>query len=181
MEPSGLSTSIASKLPVLQSAACVLAGLLFVFYLVRPILSPLRSIPGPFLARYTDACECIEVISNKTLWHFIENMSPGAIIRYGPNRYNFKDLEAPKIIYGYNHSFIKSSFYRPFARPGQENWSIFSIDGPKIYSQLCRYYQSMYSLTSLVSYELYVDKYVYLFKQRLEEIAISGLPIDLAY
>ncbi|PQE32402.1 cytochrome P450 protein [Rutstroemia sp. NJR-2017a WRK4] len=185
MEPSGLFTSIASKLPVLQSAACVLAGLLFVFYLLRPILSPLRSIPGPFLARYTDAWFLWRVHRGHLEQDFValhrKYESPGAIVRYGPNRYSFKDLEAPKIIYGHGHSFIKSSFYRPFARPGQENWSMFSVDDPKIHSQLRRHYQSTYSLTSLVSYEPHVDECARLFKQRLEEIAVGGLPIDFAH
>ncbi|PQE13359.1 cytochrome P450 oxidoreductase protein [Rutstroemia sp. NJR-2017a BVV2] len=182
MEPSGLSTSIASKLSVLQGAACVLAGFLLVFYLVRPILSPLRSIPGPFLARYTDAWFLWRVHRGHLEQDFVAlHRKYGVIVRYGPNRYSFKDLEAPKIIYGHGHSFVKSSLYRPYSQPGLNDWNTFAVEDPKIHSQLRRHYQSTYSLTSLVSYEPHVDECARLFKQRLEELAVGGLPTDLGH
>ncbi|KAK6224869.1 cytochrome P450 [Colletotrichum tabaci] len=182
MESSGVFTSIASNLSGLQLAACVIAGLFCAFYAVRPLLSPLRSIPGPFLARYTDAWFLWRVHKGHLEQDFVSlHRKHGAIVRYGPNRYSFKDLEAPKIIFGHGHSFLKSPMYHAFSAPGLQDWNMFAVQDAKVHAQLRRQLQHTYSLTALVSYEPYVDECARMFKQRLQEVSVAGLPIDLGH
>ncbi|KAK2037087.1 cytochrome P450 [Colletotrichum somersetense] len=182
MESSGLFTTAISSLPGVHTIFYVIVGLVCAFYLVRPFLSPLRSVPGPFLARYTDAWYVWRVHQGHVEQDLIAlHKKHGAIVRYGPNRYSFKDLEAPKIIYGHGNAFVKSPIYSSFAATRDQNWVLFAIEDTKVHSQLRRSLQSAYSLTSLISYEPFVDECARIFKQRLEEVSAAGLPIDLGH
>ncbi|GKT50770.1 pisatin demethylase [Colletotrichum spaethianum] len=182
MESPDLFTSIASNPPGLQTAVYVLAGLICAFYIVRPFLSPLRSVPGPFLARYTDAWFLWRLHRGHIEQDFLAlHRKHGAIVRYGPSRYSIKHLEAPKIIYGHGHPFVKSSFYRAYSQPELQDWNTFAVENTKVHSQLRRQLQSAYSLTALVSYEPYVDECARILKQRLQEVSVAGLPINFAH
>ncbi|KAJ4005613.1 hypothetical protein NW752_002448 [Fusarium irregulare] len=150
--------------------------------LLRALFSPLRHIPGPFLARFTD------------LWYFwnVRNGSfedvnldlhkkYGPIVRYGPNRYSINDPEAAKVIYGLGNHFPKSSWYSTWASPGK--WAIFSDQSIKRHSQNRKLYQATYAMSSLVHYEPFVDECADLFTQRLSEMSTSGssLPVDMRH
>ncbi|KAK1971983.1 cytochrome P450 [Colletotrichum sublineola] len=182
MGSSGLFTTAVPILSGSHTLFYAIAGLVCAFYLVRPFLSPLRSVSGPFLARYTDAWFLWRVYRGHVEQDFIAlHKKHGAIVRYGPDRYSIEDLEAPKIIYGHGNSFVKSSLYRSYALPGEQDWNMFAVENPKPHSQLRRQLQSTYSLTALISYEPYVDECSRVLKQRLEEVSAAGLPIDLGH
>ncbi|KAI1305507.1 cytochrome P450 [Xylaria venustula] len=140
--------------------------------LIRTILSPLRSVPGPFLARYTDAWYLWRV--NKGHWE-TENIDlhhkHGPIIRYGPNRYSFADPEALSAIYGHGTKFAKSSWYDAWTPPA--GWNLFADRSIQRHANTRRQLQSTYSMTSLVSYEPYVDQCAEIFAQRLSEMSES--------
>lgn len=103
-------------------------GLLLAYRVLRALFSPLRRVPGPFLARFT------------RLWYFrrVNNedfhndniqlhkelgtlsccngndLSPlrlifvaGPIFRYAPDHYSIDDPASVKLIYGLNTPFIK--------------------------------------------------------------------------
>ncbi|KAK2030248.1 cytochrome P450 [Colletotrichum zoysiae] len=182
MESSGVFTTALSNLSGLHTVCYAIAGLICAFYLVRPFLSPLRSVPGPFLARYTDAWFVWRVHRGHVEQDLIAlHKKHGAIVRYGPNRYSFKDLEAPKIIYGHGNAFAKSPLYRAYSAVREQNWDMFSVEDSKVHSQLRRQLQSAYSLTALISYEPFVDECARVFKQRLEEVSVASLPINLGH
>jgi hypothetical protein len=105
---------------MLQHLAEVFAGPLFLiscclfllFCVIQVLLDPLRSIPGPFLARFT------------RLWYFynvykgdfeITNIKLhekyGPIVRVAPNQYSVDDPDAAKTIYGHGTSFVKVGRY----------------------------------------------------------------------
>ncbi|KAI1100655.1 cytochrome P450 [Jackrogersella minutella] len=149
------------------------AGLRLLFRVYRHLTSPLRSVPGPFLARFTN------------LWYFWK-LTPGSfevtnqelhekygpIVRYGPNRYSFDDPTAVKAIYGHGTQFIKSTWYESWMPRGV--WSLFSERNIHDHSQYRRQYQKEYSMSSLVEYEPLVNECADLFGQRLEEFSRSG-------
>ncbi|KAK1992154.1 cytochrome P450 [Colletotrichum falcatum] len=182
MEPSALFTAAVSSLSGFQAAFYAIVGLICTFYLVRPFLSPLRSVPGPFLARYTDAWFVWRVHKGHAEKDFMAlHKQHGPVVRYGPDRYSIKDLQASKIIYGHGSAFIKSSLYRSYSPPGEQDWNMFAVENPKVHSQLRRQLQSAYSLTALISYEPYVNECARILKQRLEEVSVAGLPINLGH
>ncbi|GKT62285.1 cytochrome P450 oxidoreductase [Colletotrichum tofieldiae] len=186
MESPVLFKSITSNLLGFQTAVYVLAGLVCAFYVVRPFLSPLRPVPGPFLARYTDAWFLWRVHRGHVEQDFISlhrehgNMN-NSIPRVAESSTRIVDLEAPKIIYGHGHSFVKSSLYRSYSSPELQDWNPFAVENPQVHSQLRRHLQSTYTLSALVSYEPYVDECARILKQRLEEISVAGLPIDFGH
>ncbi|KAM5353625.1 hypothetical protein ACJ41O_000275 [Fusarium nematophilum] len=158
----------------------ILLLILFLRFIVQSLRSPLRFIPGPLLARFTDA------------WYFwnVRNGSfedvnvdlhkqHGTIVRYGPNRYSFNDPEAAKTIYGLGTHFPKSPWYSVWASPGQ--WAIFSDQSIRRHAQNRRLYQATYAMSSLVHYEPFVDECADLFSQRLAEMSRSNLPVDIRH
>ena len=92
---------------------------------VQSLLSPLKSIPGPFWARFSN------------LWYFNrlwngqfehENIAlhqkHGPIVRLGPSHYSISDAESVKKIYGPGSKFAKSAWYDSWKHPAQ--WTVFS-------------------------------------------------------
>ncbi|KAM0493214.1 hypothetical protein ACHAP8_009395 [Fusarium lateritium] len=141
--------------------------------------SPLKNIPGPIVARFTD----LWYVNRVRKGHFEhDNISLhrryGPIVRYGPNRYSFDHPEAAQIIYGVGKSdkFAKSSFYRAFGTPIRDQPNIFSHQNIKEHSQMRRLYQNTHAMSALVSYEDSVDECSDLFDQRLREM--TGGPVS---
>ena len=86
----------------------VSGGVTLLYFLLAPLLSPQRSIPGPFLARFT------------RLWYFYQiyqgdferlnvklHEQYGPIVRIAPGEYSVDDVEGARIIYGLGKGFIK--------------------------------------------------------------------------
>lgn len=102
----------------------------------------------------------------------------GKVVRLGPHVYSFDDPEAVKIIYGKGTEFDKSYWYEAWNGPGQK--TMFSEPSVKRHGPLRRKFQHTYSMSSLVTYEGFVDSCMAIFKQRLEELAEKGREVDMA-
>ncbi|KAH7111699.1 cytochrome P450 [Dactylonectria estremocensis] len=165
---------------LLIAAAGILLLAQLCLLLVRYLRSPLKAVPGPFLARITNA------------WYFwavkradfeVVNVElhrkHGPIVRYGPNRYSISNPEASRIIYGPGGNLAKSTWYLAWATPGQ--WTLFTDQHNARHSKNRRLYQAMYSMSSLVHYESYVDTCVDIFVQRLSEMAQSSMPVNMGH
>ncbi|KAJ6443734.1 tat pathway signal sequence [Purpureocillium lavendulum] len=152
----------------------------FLWRLINVQRSPLRTVPGPLLAKFTD------------LWYFWNvrqgsfeqtnlqlHSTYGNVVRYGPGRYSLKGPDAVKSIYGLGRPFPKSSWYSTWASPGQ--WSIFGDQDVHRHAKNRRCYQATYAMSALVHYEGFVDQCSDLFVQRLGEMAKSNIPIDLGH
>ncbi|KAI1412268.1 cytochrome P450 [Hypoxylon sp. FL1857] len=157
-----------------------ISALQLLVQLYRHVKSPLRSLPGPFLARFTD------------LWYFwklrqgsFEKVNKalhekyGPVVRYGPYRYSFDDQTATKVIYSHGTQFAKSSWYNVWTLPG--TWNVFCERNIQSHAQQRRHYQNAYSMSSLVEYEPFVDECADLFSQRLAELSQSGLPVNMGH
>ncbi|KAI0432674.1 cytochrome P450 [Xylaria sp. FL1042] len=161
-----------------------IAGALVLGYvaqrLLRSVLSPLRSVPGPFLARWSDAWYLWQVKKGNWETRNIDlHRKHGAIIRYGPNRYSIADPEALGTIYGHGTRFTKSSWYDAWTPPG--GWNLFADRSIQRHANTRRQLQSTYSMTSLVSYEPYVDQCADVFAQRLAEMSEKREPVDMGH
>lgn len=94
--------------------------------LYRVLSSPLRSIPGPFWARFTK------------LWYFNRvrrghfetdnidlHQKYGPIVRIAPNQYSVSDLATVKTIYGTGSKFAKSDWYEGWKHSSPDRWTLF--------------------------------------------------------
>ena len=146
------------------------------------VTSPLRSVPGPFWARFT------------RLWYFSKvgkgdfekinfevHRQYGSVVRIAPDHYSIDDPSAIKTIYGINSKFAKSDWYEGWKHPRPDRWTLFPDRNIERHAQTRRLFQGMYSLSSLVTYESYVDDCTEIFCERLAEFAKSGEMINMGH
>ncbi|RTE72146.1 hypothetical protein BHE90_013443 [Fusarium euwallaceae] len=170
--------------PIWLSAILALTIFAILFSLLRAGLSHLRAIPGPFFSRFTDVWYLSRLYRGQFEHENLElHERYGSIVRLGPNRYSFSHPDALKAIYGPSaaHLFPKSPSYSPAAPPDPEKWTLFADEDIQRHAKHRRLYQSTYSMSSLVTYEAYVDECADLFSLRLSEIADAGFQADMGY
>ncbi|KAL2824354.1 cytochrome P450 [Aspergillus cavernicola] len=131
---------------MLITVACILLTLR---YLLAALFSPLRDVKGPTLARYTRQLEHVTVALHKQY---------GSIVRLAPNRYSISDPTAIRTIYCTGSKFSKSDYYVPFGTP-LDHKDVFSETSNEKHASERRKISNMYAMSSLVSYELFIDKH----------------------
>ncbi|KAL6922263.1 hypothetical protein ACHAPO_012004 [Fusarium lateritium] len=163
--------------------ATLIAVLFFIklFSIAKNFISPLRSIPGPTFARFSDAWYLWRMRQG----HFEQDNQTlhkkyGPVVRYGPNRYSFNDPAAAKVIYSLGGtSFPKSSWYDSWVAPGEV--SLFADRHAKRHSNNRKLFQNTYSMTSLISYEPFVDTCADIFTGKLKDLSREDSPIDMGH
>ncbi|VTO81718.1 unnamed protein product [Fusarium graminearum] len=150
-------------------------------FFIRLGRSPLRQVPGPFVARFTDAWYLYRTWKG----HFEQDnlalhRQHGPIVRYGVNRYSIDDPLASKTIYGPGSKFAKSTWYDAWTAPDSP-WNLFSDRSIKHHSEARRQYQSTYAMSALIGYESYVDECAELFSCRLAELSQGGTSVNIAH
>ncbi|KAJ4351661.1 uncharacterized protein N0V89_007004 [Didymosphaeria variabile] len=167
--------------------AALAAALLRVLYvLVSAFLSPNRSIPGPFLARFTKLWYLFNIYKGTHEQDAIalhrKYAKPGEyfapVVRLGPNMYSLKTPE--KIVYGISSKMPKSSWYEGWKHPSPERWTVFTDRNIKRHSESRRVYAGLYAMSALLSYEAYVDDCADIFARRLGELA-GGEAVDMGH
>ncbi|KAB2575281.1 Pisatin demethylase [Lasiodiplodia theobromae] len=147
---------------------------------LQAIRSPLRSVPGHFLARFTRLWYFKEVWTGTFPWTNIDlHQKHGPVVRIAPNEYSIDDPEAMKILYGHGTAFIKGPWYSASGVPHQAN--IFSDSNPKSHAVERRKFASLYSMSTLVTMEQAVDHCVDFLVDRLKEFSRSGATFDLQW
>lgn len=162
--------------------ALALVAARLVFVLTQTYVSPLRSVKGPFFARIT------------RLWYFsrvflgsfeFENIGLhqkyGPVVRVGPDMYSIDDPDVIKAVYGIGSRFAKSDWYETWKHPDPSRWSLFTVRDMKKHGDERRKYQALYSMSSLVHYEPFVNDCLALFDQRMKEVASAGKTINMAH
>ncbi|KAG9237237.1 cytochrome P450 [Amylocarpus encephaloides] len=162
---------------------CLVGALLFAIFLVGQYLSgPLRSVPGPFLAKFTRAWYLWALWMGDFELRDIEyHRKYGAIWRVAPGEYSVDDPESAKTIYGHGSTFVKSPWYSAWAPPSLTSESLFSHRDPHYHALQRRKVSSFYSMSSLISHEPAVNDCISLLSARLSEIAKAGKTIDLQH
>lgn len=165
---------------------CVyLSGVVGLLYLAISLIrecffAPTRSIPGPWQARVS------------RLWFFRkvreggfhhDNIALhekfGDIVRVAPGYYSITSPE--KMIYGIGSKFPKGDWYQGWKHPSPARWTLFPDQDIKRHAETRKRFQGMYSLSSLLSYEPYVDRCVDIFLDKLSAFSKSGKTMDLAH
>ncbi|KAH6664149.1 putative P450 monooxygenase [Halenospora varia] len=145
--------------PTLLQALLALAVATLSHAIYGYVTDPLRSVPGPFLARFTRLWELFAV--RRRNWHkevMDLHATYGPIVRVAPNRYSFSDPSVMKTIYGHGSKFSKSPFYLPFGHPDHNAKDLFSQINSDKHARDRRKVASLYSMTNLLTYEAFVDE-----------------------
>lgn len=107
-------------------------------------------------------------------------VKPGKIVQIMPGYFSIDDPSAHKIIYGHGHPWVKGEFYSAWdVGPHPEQNNLFALRDPSLHATMRRKVAAMFSMSSLVSYEPYVDHCVDLFYDRLQKFAAEGKIINL--
>jgi hypothetical protein len=81
---------------------------ILIYTLLQYLLDPLRSIPGPFLARFSRLWYFLEIYKGSFEETNIElHRRYGPIVRVAPHEYSIDDVDAARTIYGHGHAFVK--------------------------------------------------------------------------
>lgn len=159
-----------------------LAGLGLLYAVSVALFSPLRKVPGPVAARFTNLFYLNRVrhgnfhYENKNL-----HLKYGPVLRLGENLVSIDDPSALKTIYGIGSKFPKSDWYTAWRAPGPENFTLFSDQNMARHADTRKRFQNLYSMTSLVSYETFVDECADVFVRRLQEMADTGESINMGH
>ena len=86
---------------------------------------------------------------------------------------------ACKTVYGHGASFPKSDFYHAFGNPDRNRNDLFSVQDPKIHASMRRMVASLYSVTTLLSYEKFVDDINRVLIAKLREFNQRGRVINI--
>ncbi|KAI8648343.1 hypothetical protein NCS56_01518600 [Fusarium sp. Ph1] len=138
---------------------------------------PYADIPGPFWAKVSRLWLARQVVRgdiDKTQRALHQNYGP--IVRVAPNELSISDPTALKVIYAVNSGFSKTDFYLPFAAHLSQNEDFFTQQDEKHHAPRCRVVNNLYSLSSILESEQYIDTYTVTFMSRLDEFDSSCRP-----
>jgi cytochrome P450 len=103
----------------LAVAIAFLIPALFLWRLLNNVfLSPLRSIPGPFLAKLTgEWLIFVDFAGSRTSTIHKLHQKYGTAVRVGPTEVSFSNIESVKDIYGQQTAFMKAPIYDKMSLP----------------------------------------------------------------
>ncbi|KAL4876467.1 cytochrome P450 [Aspergillus karnatakaensis] len=166
---------IAFLLPLLLLTRSLLTHI-YLLYKTRT----LQSIPGPFFTRFT------RLWYFRRMWngHFEDDniklhKKYGSIVRIAPDHYSISDRAAIKTIYGTGTKFAKAAWYEGWKHPDPERWTLFPDRDIRRHGETRKRFSSLYSMSSLVHYEEFVDQCADVYFQRLSEFAERDVKFNL--
>lgn len=92
--------------------ASFVGGLAVLLYYLIPYVwtyRSLRSVPGPFLARFTNLQNMYKSrTSTRTMWIYNNHKKYGNVVRLAPNHVSIAHEEAISVVLGHGNGFLKS-------------------------------------------------------------------------
>ncbi|KAF2004773.1 cytochrome P450 [Amniculicola lignicola CBS 123094] len=158
-----------------ESAFLVIPSLVLLILITQTLTSwtRLRHIPGPHTAKFSNLARFLWVKSNRA--HEIHTQlhrKYGPVVRFGPNMVAVADPAEIGHIYGFGKTgaWRKSDFYRALLmKPtGKPMPGIFATQDETIHKALKRPISGAYSMSTLVSFEPYVDATMRVFCDQLQ-------------
>ena len=83
-----------------------------------------------------------------------------------------------KTIYSLTRLFPKSKYYDAFGEPHSKS-ALFNCKDPQEHARLRRTQASLYSMTTIKSYEPFVDSQTAILRQKMQEMARTGRTVSL--
>ncbi|KAI8940568.1 hypothetical protein NX059_004245 [Plenodomus lindquistii] len=147
-------------------------------HVIQALRSPLRRVPGPYLARLTRFAEMYSIYKTDYSQHNVAlHEQYGPVIRLAPNRYSIADADAAKEILGHKNSLDKTHFYDPFGAPGLPN--LFSVRKLSVHATMRRAIAHLYSQSSLLACESAIDACNGILLKRLKAYASEDKTCDI--
>ena len=138
-------------------------------------LSPLRGIPGPFLAKVTGYwLILVDLAGDRTSTIHKLHQRYGTAVRIGPSEVSFSNIESIKEIYSQQTSYMKAPIYETMSIPPL---GIFSLTDKHAHSQRRKYLSHAFSQSNLLDTEPLIVQKVEKVCQRASDS--NGKPIDM--
>lgn len=178
-----LSLKVVTNLSITQIALFSVSA--FLCYVVCWViyartLHPLSKIPGPFLASISR----LWILRQTELgrMEYVQrdlHRQLGPLVRIADNEVACADVEAIKKIYPAQQPLSKTDFYPPWNTPVFKYPDHFSNTDERLHAERRKIVNHVYSLSSVLQSESYIDKCTDLFMSRMRDLAVSGKPVDL--
>lgn len=137
----------------------IIATVVFLRFLLRRYISPLRRYPGPFLASGTRLYSLFATWRGNTHERHIQlHQKYGAIVRIQPNQLSFSSPEAARQVLAAGKGFHKTDFYWAFPPAG--NPDIFTEIREDVHATKKRFVSQPYSLASFQALSPWIDETV---------------------
>ncbi|KAK5073829.1 hypothetical protein LTR64_007031 [Lithohypha guttulata] len=172
---------------IFSYAVLAAINLRLIYTIFTAATTPTRHIPGPFLARFTrlwyfrsvyrGTAEKDNIALHRKYARNGQFYAP--VVRLGPNLFSI--IEPDKQVYGISSKMRKSAWYEGWKHPSQDRWTMFPDQDIQRHAETRKKFQHLYSLSSLKSYEGYVDDCMRIFQARLRELATEGRYIDMGH
>lgn len=136
------------------------------------VFSPLRHIPGPFLAKLSAiwlARQCRKTRRSAAVME--QHKIHGDFIRIAPNHVSINNPEAVNTIYGHKSGFVKSDFYDAFL---QVTPVVFNVRDVNEHQRKRKYMNAAFSARALSDFEPYMDTELLAWKKRLLTMVNGG-------
>ncbi|OQD77186.1 hypothetical protein PENDEC_c003G06261 [Penicillium decumbens] len=170
-----LLASLPSSL-CLQGLAAL--GLLLITKLVWDIfLSPLRTVPGPLLAKITNLWRAYHTHRGHVdLKHVELHRKYGTAVRIGPNCVSISDPSLIHTIYSTRNPWKKSDMYRPndVLIDGHRLSNLFNTQDEDWHNQNIRPIRGLWSMTKVLQYEPLIDETLNKFVDKLAARFVDG-------
>jgi cytochrome P450 len=153
---------------------------MFIFLLWEYFASPAREIPGPTVTRLSRIWFFTRVRAGSFHHDNIAlHEKYGPVVRVAPG--HFSIATADKTIYGIGSKFPKGDWYQGWKHPDPDSFTLFPDQNMKRHAETRKRFQGLYSMSSLLSYETYVDECINIFLVKLNQFVRSGATMDLAH
>lgn len=139
-----------------------LSAMLFlvVQLIYKSLVSPLRCIPGPLLAQFTNLWRFLDVWRGGSIKTLIElHDQYGTAVRLGPNRVSLNEPDLIRTVYSTRNRWIKSDMYKvnDFVSDGKTLPTVFSARDEEWHTAMTKHVNRLYSLTSVIRFEHLID------------------------
>ncbi|KAK7452906.1 hypothetical protein Landi51_03901 [Colletotrichum acutatum] len=140
---------------------------------------PLSSVPGPWLARFSEAWRSHKYF--RGTWHqdiVLLHRKYGNVVRIAPNELSIVDEAGLKALYGHGQKVVKSKWYDTWTVPNM-SMSFFAVRDIKTHRHLRSRVSSGYSMTSIQSMEPLIQGVAISMWQRMGEFADRNAPVRM--
>ncbi|KAL5003665.1 cytochrome P450 [Aspergillus recurvatus] len=141
---------------------------------------PLAKFPGPFGASVSRIWTVLHVLpgdAEKAQRKLHEKYGP--VVRIAPNELVTSDPAAVKTLYGVKSGTVKTDFYLAFRPPWARFPDHFSSIGGKQHADRRRIVSNVYSMSSILQSEKYIDACIDVWEEKLGEMADRNESFDL--
>ncbi|KAJ0418634.1 cytochrome P450 [Aspergillus carlsbadensis] len=141
---------------------------------------PLAKFPGPFWASVTRIWTVLHVLPGDTEKTQMKlHAKYGPVVRIAPNELITSDPEAIKTLYGVKSFTAKTDFYLAFRPPWARFPDHFTSEGGKQHAERRRIVSNVYTMTSILQSEQYIEKCIDLWLEKLGEMSDAKKSCDL--